>query len=72
VRADGQTVRVDRWEIGVRRIVALLWGNRQDFEVDEVVEAVRAFIPEPRDDDDSLVQSILATQPTASNAGERE
>lgn len=67
VRADGQTVRVDRWQVGIRRIVALLWGNRAKFEVDEVVEAVRALIPEPKEDDEGLVRGVFAQ---AGDAGE--
>ena len=42
-RADGKVVRVDRWEWGIRAIVSTLWGNRHDFEVDEVVQAVEAL-----------------------------
>lgn len=68
-RADGETVRADRWQVGIRRIVALLWGNRHEFEVDEVVEAVRKLIPHPHEggDDESLVRAVLeaAPQPTA-------
>ena len=61
VREDGQTVRVDRWQVGIRRIVALLWGNRHEFEVDEVVEAVRKLIPDAakREDDEELVKVVL-------------
>jgi hypothetical protein len=58
-RADGERVRVDRWQVGIRRIVALLWGNRREFEVDEVVEAVRGLISAPKDDDESLVRAVL-------------
>lgn len=67
VRADGKTVRVDRWEVGIRRIVALLWGNRREFEVDEVVEAVRALVPCPvnEGDDEGLVRAVLASAPPA-------
>jgi hypothetical protein len=62
VREDGKTVRVDRWEIGIRRIVALLWGNYREFEVNDVVEAVRMLIPEPFNDgdDEEMVRSVLA------------
>jgi hypothetical protein len=62
VRADGKRVRKDRWQVGIRRIVALLWGNRHEFEVDEVVEAVRKLIPQPFNDgdDEGLVQAVLA------------
>ena len=57
-RADGELVRVDRWEWGIRRIVALLWGNRHAFEVDEVVDAVRGLVPTPNDDDESLCATV--------------
>lgn len=57
-RADGKVVRVDRWEWGIRRIVALLWGNRRTFEVDEVVQAVRELVPHPQVDDESLCQAV--------------
>lgn len=59
VRADGKTVPVDRWQVGIRRIVALLWGNRREFEIDEVVEAVRALVPCPvnEGDDEGLVRA---------------
>jgi hypothetical protein len=42
-RNDGQRVRKDRWETGIRRIVGILYGNRTEFEVDEVVEYVRVL-----------------------------
>jgi hypothetical protein len=62
IRADGARVRIDRWQIGIRRIVALLWGNRREFEVDEVVEAVRALVPNPYvdGDDEALPWQALA------------
>lgn len=65
VRDDGERVRVDRWQVGIRRIVALLWGNRHEFEVDEVVEAVRKLIPAPLTDDEGLCRSVLSDAPTA-------
>lgn len=59
IRADGVVVRKDRWEWAVRRVVALLWGNRKDFECDEVVEAVRSLVPCPHaeGDDESLTHA---------------
>lgn len=57
-RKDGRRVRKDRWEWGVRRIVALLWGNRQQFEVDEVVDALRALLPLPHVDDEALARAV--------------
>jgi len=61
VRADGMRVRKDRWQVGIRRIVALLWGNRKEFEIDEVVEAVCALVPQPfaDGDDEALVRAAL-------------
>jgi len=61
-RKDGKRVRVDRWEWGIRRIVALLWGNRQAFEIDDVVEAVRALVPQPANDgdDEALAHAVQA------------
>lgn len=58
-RADGKVVRKDRWEIGIRRIVALLWGNCKEFEVDEVVEAVRKLIPNPDNDAEALINGVM-------------
>lgn len=57
VRDDGEVVRKDRWEWAVRRIVALLWGNRKAFECDEVVEAVRDLIPLADGDDEAIIVS---------------
>lgn len=59
VHPDGAAVRKDRWEWTVRRIVALLWGNRKEFECDEVVEAVRALVPCPHaeGDDEALTHA---------------
>lgn len=54
-RADGKLVRVDRWEWGIRRIVALLWGNRKEFEIEEVVQAIKELVPYPHEDDESLL-----------------
>lgn len=61
VRADGERVRKDRWQVGIRRIVALLWGNRKEFEIDEVVEAVRVLVPRPvaEGNDEALVRAVL-------------
>lgn len=61
VRKDGKTVRKDRWEIGIRRIVALLWGNRHEFEVDDVVDAVAKLVKEPFNDgdDEGLLRAVM-------------
>jgi hypothetical protein len=69
-RADGVLVPVNRWEVGIRRIVALLWGNRREFEVDEVVETVRALVASPVNDgdDEALVTAVLAAAPAQGDA----
>jgi hypothetical protein len=61
VRADGMRVRKDRWQVGIRRIVAILWGNRKEFEIDEVVQAVCALVPQPfaDGDDEALVRAVM-------------
>jgi len=43
-RGDGEIVRKDRWEAGIRRIVSILGMNDRDFEIDDVVESVRALM----------------------------
>lgn len=69
-RADGARVRKDRWEVGIRRIVALLWGNKREFEVDEVIDAVRALVPQPvnEGDDERLVRAVLEPTPPKAEA----
>lgn len=62
LRADGKRVLKARWEYGMRRIVALLWGNRHEFEIDDVVEAVRKLVPNPHTDDEALADSVFSAQ----------
>lgn len=57
VRADGKRVRTDRWQIGIRRIVALLWGNQREFEIDEVVKAVHRLHAQR----DALLEALKST-----------
>jgi hypothetical protein len=53
IRHDGQRVRRDRWELGFRRIVSIVVGNRADFDIDAIVARVadkfdrRAAAPPP-------------------------
>lgn len=42
-REDGKVVRKDRWECAVRNIVTHLHGPRHKFEIDDIVETVRAL-----------------------------
>lgn len=54
-REDGKVVRKDRWETGIRNIRSLLGDYRREFEISEIVEAVRALvatIPAPEEDGD--------------------
>ncbi|MCD7096956.1 hypothetical protein [Stenotrophomonas sp. MMGLT7] len=44
-RGDGKIVRKDRWETGIHQIRAALGDRvRPEFEIDEVVEAVRTIV----------------------------
>ncbi|MGL4265160.1 MAG: hypothetical protein ACRCTX_26350 [Afipia sp.] len=51
-REDGKIVRKDRWENAIRRIRSALGDPRREFEIDEVVSAVRALVAsiEPQGD----------------------
>lgn len=53
-RDDGKIVRKDRWETGICRIRDALGDNRCEFEIEDVVMAVRALAAsvEPQGDDD--------------------
>ncbi|MDT3668995.1 MAG: hypothetical protein ROZ37_01530 [Aromatoleum sp.] len=57
-RADGKVVRKDRWEDGIHRIRHALGDNRHEFEISEIVAAVRALVaaaaPPPGDEEESL------------------
>lgn len=54
-RDDGKIVRKDRWETGIRNIRSVLGDYRREFEISEIVEAIRALvatIPAPEEDVD--------------------
>lgn len=53
-RDDGKIVRKDRWETAICRIRGALGDNRREFEIEDVVMAVRALAAsvEPQGDDD--------------------
>jgi len=42
-RNDGKVVRKDRWENGIRNIRSALGDHRREFEIDDVVAAVKAI-----------------------------
>lgn len=53
-RGDGKVVRKDRWETAVNSIRYALGDRRREFEIDDIVNAVRALVdtfPAPPDDD---------------------
>lgn len=43
-REDGKLVRKDRWESAVREIKSLVLGGTREFEIDDVVAAVRDLV----------------------------
>lgn len=43
-RADGKIVRKDRWERGVQTIRSLVGIDAREFEIDEVIAAVRTLV----------------------------
>lgn len=53
-RPDGKVVRKDRWENGIHSIRCALGDYRREFEIDDVVSAVRAMaaIFEPQPDEE--------------------
>jgi hypothetical protein len=54
-RADGKIVRKDRWENGIHSIRHALGDSRREFEIEDIVRAVRALvetIPPPPDDEE--------------------
>lgn len=55
-RDDGKIVRKDRWESAVHSIRYALGDTRKEFEIPEIVSAVRAVIatiPTPPDEEDN-------------------
>jgi len=43
-RGDGRVVRKDRWESGIHSIRSILGDSRREFEISDVVNAVRALV----------------------------
>lgn len=41
IRADGKVVRKDRWETGIHQIKGIVGSSRGEFEISDVVDAVR-------------------------------
>lgn len=64
IRHDGQRVRRDRWELGFRRIVSIVVGNRADFDIDAIVARVAdkfdrrdAAPPQPAEPSDAELEA---------------
>jgi len=62
-RADGQRVRKDRWEVGMRNIAGILTGPRAGFEIDDVVEKVRVIAKAARADYQSGGNGVPGSAP---------
>lgn len=45
LRDDGEIVRKDRWEQGIRRIAGIIGWSRKSFEIDELICEVEKLIP---------------------------
>lgn len=43
-RADGKLVRKDRWEKGIVRICSIVGLNVRNFEIEDVIQQVEAFV----------------------------
>ncbi len=43
-REDGKLVRKDRWELAIHEIKRLVLGDAEEFEIDDVVAAVRDLV----------------------------
>lgn len=43
-RDDGKIVRKDRWQTGIYSIRGIIGDNRREFEISDVVNAVRALV----------------------------
>ena len=44
IREDGKRVRKDRWQDGFRSIVSIVRGPRGSFEIEDIIELVRAVV----------------------------
>lgn len=62
-RADGERVRKDRWEVGMRNIACILTGPRAGFEIEDIVEKVRVIAKEARADYESGGKGIPGSAP---------
>lgn len=54
-REDGKLVRKDRWESAVHEIKWLVLGGVREFEIDDVVAAVRDLVKSANKDNKDIV-----------------
>lgn len=50
-REDGEIVRKDRWEMGMRKIFQITMPDTAEFEIDDIVAKVRQRFEEPLKDE---------------------
>ncbi len=43
-RGDGELVRKDRWEMGIRKIQRLVLPNSSEFEIDELIMKIDELV----------------------------
>lgn len=62
-RADGKIVRKDRWETAIHSIRYALGDRRREFEISEIVAAVKAmaaaFPPAPNEDEGGITEETV-------------
>lgn len=74
IREDGKIVRKDRWENGIQSIRIALGDTRKEFEIPEIVSAVRALvrsIPVPAEESEAeeSYQDIALAEMIMSDCG---
>lgn len=62
-RADGKLVRKDRFKIGFGNIVTILVGSRSEYEIDDIVEKVRAIAVAARADHETGGHGVPGSAP---------
>lgn len=62
-RDDGKLVRKDRWKTGIMQIACGVRGARWEFEIDDVVEAVRALLPPDNEGEDEGIEAAWGALP---------
>lgn len=63
-RDDGKVVRKDRWEQGLRNVASIIGWSRREYEIPEVVEAVRGLSERIEQLEQALVYSAFMQHAT--------